>query len=176
MRFFTIAEATHWCRDLVRLDERQCPLWPSADKHHVRADLPVGHTQLMWFCRHLEQSLQPRDSCLLWVTDWGIWGSSENWHLYYRLRQSYGDVRLLHEAPAHLFLNYEGPDLITFLEVGILSGWDMHLIPTVGYSRAFVSHDEFVEFSADEHNPALVEEFAKPLATSGIPSRPERSA
>jgi len=82
----------------------------------------------------------------------------------------------MHEAPAHLFLSYESPDLITFLEIGILSGWDMHLIPAVGYARAFVSHDEFVKFAANEHNRDLVAEFSKPLVTGGIPGRPERSA
>jgi hypothetical protein len=176
MRFFTNSEAAHWCRELVRLDERQLPVWPRAEQHHIRVGLPAGHAQLTWFCRHLEQSLRPRDSCLLWVTEWGVWNSSENWHLYYRLRHSYGDLRLMHEAPAHLFLDYEGVDLVTFLEVGILSGWDMHLIPTVGYARAFVSHDEFVEFAADDHNPGLLEEFAKPLAAEGTAGPPERSA
>jgi len=95
--------------------------------------------------------------------DWGIWGSSENLHLYYRVRQSYGDLRLLPEAPGHLFLSYEAADLVTFLQGGILCGWDMHLVPTVGYARAFVSHDEYVEFAADENNPRLVGEFTAPL-------------
>jgi hypothetical protein len=176
MRFFTEHEASDWCRDRVRLDERKRPISPSAERHHVRVDLPGDHSRLTWFCRHLEQSLQPRDSCLLWVTDWGIWPSSENWHLYYRLRQSYNDVRLLHEAPAHLFLNYEEADLVTFLEIGVLCGWDMHLVPAVGYARAFVSHDEYVEFAADEHNPALVEDFRNPLANVAHRARPEQSA
>src|SRR5438552_16817824 len=44
------------------------------------------------------------DSSLLWITGYGIWPSSENLHLYYRLRESYGDRRLLAEAPAHLCL------------------------------------------------------------------------
>ena len=71
-----------------------------------------------------------------------MWPSSENWHLYYRLRQSHSDHRLIHEAPGHLFLEFEEADLVSFLEVGLIAGWDMHLIPTVGYGRVFVSHDE----------------------------------
>jgi hypothetical protein len=77
-------------------------------------------------------------------------------HLYYRLRQSYSDWRLLHEAPGHLFLKHEAVDLVSFLEVGILAGWDMHLLPTNGYGRAFVSHDEWVAFASDANNPQLV--------------------
>jgi hypothetical protein len=104
--------------------------------------------------------LRPREACLIWVTAWGIWRSSENLHLYYRLRQSYGDQRLLDEAPALLFLDYEAADLVSFLEVGIACGWDMHLIPFVGYARMFVSHDEFVDFAPNEANPDLAHEFA----------------
>ena len=113
--------------------------------------------------------MQPWETCLLWVTGWDIWTSSEDLHLYYKLRQSYGDHRLLYEAPGHLFLGYEASDLVSFLEVGILFGWDMHLLPTGGYARAFVSHDEFVEFASDDDNPDLVSAFAAPFAEDGAP-------
>ena len=164
MRFLTVTQAREWCgQGLVRFDSGGLPLHPSVERHHVRLDIPQSYAQLSWFCRHLEQSLRPRDGCLLWVTDWGIWGSSENLHLYYRLRQSYGDRRLLREAPAHFFLEYEAADLVSFVAVGIQCGWDMHLLPFTGYARAFISHDEFVEFASDDHNPNLVEEFAAEL-------------
>jgi hypothetical protein len=102
------------------------------------------------------------------VTDWGIW--TENLHLYYRLRQSYGDPRLLHEAPGHLFLEYEAADLVSFLEVGIVCGWDIHLLPARGYARAFVSHDEWVSFASDDSNPALVTEFVAALDSGAAPT------
>jgi hypothetical protein len=120
------------------------------------------------YCQQLEQALRPREACVLWVTAWGIWRSSEILHLYYRLRQSYGDQRLLDEAPAHLFLDYESADLVSFLEVGMICGWDMHLIPIVGYARAFVSHDEYVEFAGSGSNPDLVHEFAAQVGGAEI--------
>ena len=69
-------------------------------------------------------SLTFRMPTLLWITEWSIWPSSENLHLYYRLRHTYGDHRLLHEAPGHLFLEYESEDLATFLQVAMLNGWE----------------------------------------------------
>ena len=77
--------------------------------------------------------------------------SSQNWHLYYRLRQSYGDQRLVDEAAGHVFLDYEEADFVSFLQIGILAGWDMWLVPQLDYGKAdtariFVSHDESVEF------------------------------
>lgn len=158
MRFFTDDEARSRCGEVVTLDSGGLPLRPDRARLYARAPLPEL-TKLTFFCQQLERALRPREACLLWVTDWGIWGA-ENLHLYYRLRQSYGDYRLLDEAPGHLFLDYEAADLVSFVQIGIICGWDMHLIPFVGYARAFVSHDEFVAFAADEANPDLVHDFA----------------
>ena len=165
MRFWTEDECLAWCKTTqVPCDDRGRPVRPRESRHHARSEIPPHYTRLNWFCKHLERSLQPREACLLWVTDWGIW--EENLHLYYHLRQSYGDLRLLSEAPGHFFLDYEGSDLVSFLEVAILCGWDVHLLPLVGYSRAFVSHDEFVEFASDDNNPELVAAFEGELARS----------
>lgn len=87
-----------------------------------------------------------RRPALLWITEWGIWGSSENWHLYYKLRESSGDHRLLHEAPGHLFLDYEAEDLASFLQVAMLNGWGGYLLTEANYINAFFSHDEFIDF------------------------------
>ena len=162
MRFLTLEETKLLCKNsgFVLSDKGSLSL-PSQEKHCVHLDIPKSYTKLTWFCEHLEFSLRPRENCLLWITDWGIW--HENLHLYYRLRQSYGDNKLIHEAPGHLFLNYESADLISFIQTAIICGWDAHLLSTVGYSRAFISHDEFVEFASDENNPDLVNEFAKEL-------------
>jgi hypothetical protein len=150
MRFLTPTELKAWCRNrAIELDDRENPMHPHPGSTTVRCSFPTVQ-QLTWFSRFVEESLQPRETCLLWVTANGVWPSSENWHLYYRLRQSHADRRLIHEAPGHLFLDFESADLISFLEIGLIAGWDMHLIPTVGYGRVFVSHDEWVEFAIDD--------------------------
>lgn len=101
------------------------------------------------FAASFSQSFKPRHECLLWVKEFGIFKSSENLHLYYRLRQSYGDLRLLHEANGHLFLEYEDADLASFLQIGIVNGWDMHVFPALAYggpdtARAVICHDEWI--------------------------------
>jgi hypothetical protein len=164
MRFFTRDEAQAWCGSgIVPLDDKGIPTRPNKAKHFARRDIPRNYTQSTWFCRHLENSLRPFDACLLWVTEWGVWHGSENLHLYYQLRRGYGDLRLLREAPATLFHDFETAELVSFIQLGILCGWDVHLIPVVGYSRAFLSHDEYVEFAADDNNPKLVEAFTSAL-------------
>lgn len=121
------------------------------DMPHFEIRIPAQMSSVA-FCRAIEDALTPRSSCLLWITEHGVWPSSENWHLYYRLRQSYGDSRQLHEAPGHLFLDYESADFVTLLQMTIASGWDAEILPALAYggaaaARAFVSHDEFLTFA-----------------------------
>jgi len=167
MRTLTPGELKDWCISQgVELDDRGAPIHPHGGSSAARFDLPKDITKLTWFSRFIERSLQPREHCLLWVTAWGVWPSSENWHLYYRLRQSYADQRLIHEAPGHLFLEFEGADLVSFVEIGVIAGWDMHLIPTIGYGRVFVSHDEWVEFAMDD--PSETERIRVELSKVGL--------
>jgi len=92
--------------------------------------------------------LRYRQSALLFLTEWDIWAGSENWHLYYKLRQSYGDNRLLDDAPGHLFLPHEAEDLASFLQLSMLNGWGGYVLTEANYVNAFFSHDEFIDFFA----------------------------
>jgi hypothetical protein len=90
----------------------------------------------------------------MWITQWGVWPSSENWHLFYRLRESYGERRLLHDAPGHIFLPHERSDLATFVGLGLLYGWNFHLLGNRRCVGGFVSHDEFLHIYTDQANLA----------------------
>jgi hypothetical protein len=105
MHFLSLAECQAWVRDIAPLDSRDVPEHPSRSSLYARGPL-AATTE---FCRRLEQALMPREALLLWVTDWGIW-SPENLHLYYRLRQSYGDLGQLKDAPGHFFHAHEAAD------------------------------------------------------------------
>ena len=93
---------------------------------------------------------------LLFVTEWGIWPNSENWHLYYKLRQAYGDNRLLNDAPGHLFLEHEAEDLASFLQLSMLNGWGGYVLTGANYVNAFFSHDEYIDFFT-EHSENLAD-------------------
>ena len=151
MRFLTRAECTDWCQKLgISIAPDGKPLRDLSPLHSVDVYLPPSFTQLLWLARQVEAVLHPRDNCLLWMTDWGIFPSNENNHLYYRLRESYGDKRLLHEAPGHLCLDFEQPDVATLLHLCILFGWDVDAISGGGPGRAFVSHDEYIRVGLDD--------------------------
>ena len=151
MRCLTKRESQGWCAERgFRLTNEGEPI---IDKraHGVTVSLSaISWSRLTYLSRFIASYLEPFDECLLWVTLWGVWNSSENLHLYYRVRESHGERRQLEDAPGHLFLKHESVDLATFIQMALLFGWDFYLLPRPTYHSAFVSHDEFVKFYTDD--------------------------
>lgn len=112
---------------------------------HLRADFAgLPSTRLPAV---LTGAVEAVGACQWWLV-WMDVGPSQwtggNTHLYYRLRQSYQDFRLLDEAPCHLFYRHEWPDLLTFLQVGVLNLWNIHVVTDLDRGRLFVSHAEWL--------------------------------
>jgi hypothetical protein len=117
--------------------------------HVERIKYPNEPYRIFFVAQRIATSITYRKPVLLMVTEWGIWPSSENWHLYYKLRQTYGDKRLLHEAPAHLLLEHEAEDLASFLQLSMLNGWGGYVLTEANYVNAFFSHDQYTDFFAE---------------------------
>jgi hypothetical protein len=170
LRFYTEQE----CEDWLRVQELLKPdTVPGAHKERVL--YPPEHYRIFYVARRIATSLMYRRPTLLWITEWGIWPSSENHHLYYRLRQTYSDNRLLQEAPGHLFLEHETEDLASFLQIAMLNGWGGYVLTEAGYVNAFFSHDEFIDFFAEVDD--CLSDVRKVLgAVANAGSRPSASA
>ena len=140
MRFYTEPE----CEDWLIQRGRKKPGQVGEEIYHV--EYPTKPYQLLSLCEWPATNIMFREPVLVWVTEWGIWPSSENWHLYYRLRQTYADQRLLHEAPGHLFLGHESEDFATFLQIAMLNGWGGYVLTQADDVNMFFSHDEWVDF------------------------------
>lgn len=106
---------------------------------------PSTAAQLYALSSFLASALTPGDACLLWITEFGVWPSAENLHLYYRLRESYGERRLLHEAPAQLCQKHEREDLATLIWLALLFGWDAYVLPDSDHLAIYFNHDELLE-------------------------------
>jgi len=133
----------------------------------IRVELieyPNEHYRVFFFAHWVASELTFHKPTLLFITEWGVWPSSENWHLYYKLRQTYGDYRLLHEAPGHLFLEHEGEDLASFLQLSMLNGWGGYVLTEANYVNAFFSHDEYIDFFAQ--NSGNLADICKMLGAS----------
>lgn len=144
MRFYTKEE----CEERLRGRNRVKPD-SAAGLAMQHVDYPDEPYRIFALAHWIASSITYRMDVLLWITEWDIWPSSENWHLYYKLRQGYGDLRLLHEAPGHLFLAHESEDLASFLQIAMLNGWGGYVLPHAPYVSAFFSHDEYINFYAE---------------------------
>lgn len=146
MRFYTQDECRLWLSERKR---RNPDLLPNI--HIERVKFPPEPYRIFYVAHWMAAALNHRRPILLHITEWGIWPSSENWHLYYRLRQTYGDKRQLQEAPGHLFLEHETEDLASFLQLSMLNGWGGYFLTGANYVNAFFSHDEYIDFFAEHH-------------------------
>lgn len=141
MRFYTHQQCEEWLARRTRARPDQ-----DSSLSRERFEYPREDYRFFPIASAIARSITYRQTTLLWVTEWGIWPSSENWQLYYKLRQTYGDLQLLQDARGHLFLEYESEDLGTFLQLAMLSGWGGYILTDANYVNVFFSHDEYIDF------------------------------
>ena len=159
MRFYTKKESEKWLSD----QQRQKPdLSPGVSTERI--GYPPEPHRIFFFAHCISSHITFRQPALLLITEWGIWPSSENWHLYYRLRQGYGDTRLLQDAPGHLFLGFETEDLASFLQLSMLNGWGGYVLTQADHVNAFFSHDEYIDLFAKDLTSLV--DIRKTLATN----------
>ena len=153
MRFIEHNEIWEWCADHgVALEDHR----PATDGYQPVIRLLFGENdserELRAVSEEVLTHLGAWDDCLLWVTDWGIWSSTEDWPTYYAARGALGERRDLATAPGLLLTTTDQSALLQFLEFAMQNGWDAHLLPvrgTTGSStRAFSSHDAWIEVRA----------------------------
>ena len=144
MRFYSKQECETWLSERERQKPDQMP-----DVNVERIDYQTEPYRIFYFAHWVASELMYRRPTLLLITESGIWPSGENWHLYYKLRQTYGDNRLLPDAPGHLFLGHEAEDLASFLHLAMLNGWGGYVLTEANYVNAFFSHDEYIDFFAE---------------------------
>jgi hypothetical protein len=165
MQFLSKEQTRDWCRSRgVIGDDKESIATHRAPSVNLQFS---GHADMNYYglARQLVAAVQPFETCLLWISQTGIWSSRENLHLYYCLRRANGDWRLIEDAPGHLALGHETAELVSFLFLGLLSGWDMYLFTNEDYGRAFVSHDGWMVVASV--NRSAVDELNESFAADG---------
>jgi hypothetical protein len=106
------------------------------------------------FAAAVVRALGAWDQCLVWLTEWGVWASGEDWPRFYAWRGALGERRSLEAAPGHLFRGEEAPELEELLTQIMENGWDATLLPSHGGAatdrRVVISHDEWVDVRSRE--------------------------
>ena len=108
----------------------------------------------------------------LWIREFGIWPSLENWDLFNSLRAASGSVdQSLSEVPGHEFAPNEFGRTVSYLQIVLLNGWGGVLIGPGNQQRIAISHDSWLFIKLSAELPAqkiLIDEF-------GLPSRLEQA-
>lgn len=108
-----------------------------------------------------------KSSVCIYVSGWGVWGSSENLDLFYGYRRSFGESRPLIEAPVHLFERTEEDTFVSILCMVFYFVWDAWVFDIEGKALVRISHDEWLEVRADDDETR--KEFATELEKYGMP-------
>lgn len=139
MKFLTKNDSVKWCREnQIYLDERELP---SIAKNPKDFNIPSDAGKRIALIASQFEHFRDEDEILIWITDWGVWPSSERLHIFDRLRLSYGEKRLLIEIPAHLVSKNEYEDGLSILTLAVLFLWDCYVLTKDG-KFLFYSHDE----------------------------------
>jgi hypothetical protein len=73
----------------------------------VRSSIPPDSARKTALSRVLASMFSEDEEALLWITEFGIWPSAEDWNLFDGFRLSLGEAQAVHERPAHLFSKAE---------------------------------------------------------------------
>lgn len=145
MRCYSVEKCNQW------LNQRN-QVWPTLTDglHSYTVYTKDWHLFALasWIVHYLAHDADAGPA-LLWITEWGIWPSSENWHLYYQLRRPH-DRQLLHEAPGHLFMPFESEEFASVFQVALTNGWGGYLLTPNSEVNLFFSHDEYIDFFAKD--------------------------
>lgn len=157
MRFLESCEIWEWCAErTILLTDRSRPADDQALPHRKRwvyatGERPGREPSVAVAC---VRTLGDWQECLVWILEYGVWPSSEDWPAAYAFRGAHSEKRSLDVAPGYLFNAADVDDLATLLTQVMENGWDAVVLPIRHGAptdvRISISHDEWLEVSSRE--------------------------
>lgn len=141
MQILSKTESVNWCKSNgIRLNKNGLPFLNRDELSYFSIPVDTGQ-KIATVKNHFEQFKDEKE-ILLWITEWGVFPSSERMHIFDRFRASYGEKRPLIEAPGHIFKNSEFEDALSATTIAVLFFWDCYVLNDNGTKVLFYSHDE----------------------------------
>jgi len=109
--------------------------------------------------------LEDKEEALLWIDEFFIWPSCEDWNLFDRFRQTLGEERKLYESPGHVFTKDDRDNVRSLLAMVLYFFCGAIVVFGEGKLLIRISHDEFVDiYSKDEvRGPEFINKLKKYL-------------
>jgi hypothetical protein len=156
MRFESESGCLEWCIQ-HRYQVKKLPTGRSAprtdDLAFVDMRFEADAGRRIALSKHVLKSYEK--PVLIWVTDWGIWPSSEHMPLFARFRQALGESRSIAEAPGYV-ADPRNDDTLSLLSIAVLFLWDVYVLPEEQGHIFFSSHDEDVRLFSTSSESAHV--------------------
>jgi hypothetical protein len=87
---------------------------------------------------------------LLWIDEWGIWPSCEDWTLFEGFRKSLGESTKLYEKPGHIFSKQDLGAITSLVAMVLYFCCGAVIVPTTKSFIIKISHDEFIDIYSQD--------------------------
>ena len=118
--------------------------------HYVAYRLPVNTGSKTCLARFLTHFVDLGQRGLFWITDWGVFPSSQNMALFDAYRKSLGEDRAIHAAPGHIFDESDSQQVECLFDLALYFLWDVSVFEEAGIILVKTSRDEYVSIHAKE--------------------------
>jgi len=129
--------------------------------HNLTFKLPVDTGKKTALAHLLISFFGAKQQGLFWITQWGVFPSSENMALFDGYRKSLGETRAVGDAPGHVFDESDLPKIECLVELALYFYWDAIIFEGVEVAVK-ISHDECLSIYV--RDKVLLHEFENTFA------------
>ncbi len=151
MNILTKAEGENWLREhqLPTNQENLTQFYRNKISYLIDKDSGVKTALSRSLLGFIKESLGDNEG-VFWITEWGIWPSSENQTLFYAYRKTLGEERTIINVPFHVFNKNDLDSMECLVDLALYFIWGFMLIIREGKTIIRVSHDESIEVYSQE--------------------------
>jgi len=122
-------------------------LVPRRSEVTLSLDIPAESGRRTNLARLLADLFRSQSEGLLWITEFGIWPSSEHRPIFAALRHAAGVDLPLEDSPGHFFSSDDSDLVVSLIAVALYFSWGAILVRGDLGLIASVSHDDWIDIT-----------------------------
>ncbi len=125
----------------------------------VQCSLPDDAGRKTALSRIIAAVFEADDEAMLWIDEFGIWPSSEDWYLFASFRKFLGEESELHEKPGHLFSLHDLKNISSIVAMVLYFSWGAILYSPFRDTVIRISHDDWISIQCKKplREPKIIE-------------------